>query len=49
MREKVAEGNSHNDFVFELVVTCENDGNAYAVENPDTSWWWRQKKSLESE
>jgi len=44
MREKVAEGNSHNDFVFELVVTCEDEGNAYAVENPDTSWWWRQKK-----
>lgn len=44
MREKVADGNSHNDFVLELVVTCEDEGAAYAVENPDTSWWWRQKK-----
>ena len=44
MRKKVADGNSHNDYIAELLVICEGVGIAYWVENPDTSWWWRQKK-----
>ena len=44
MRQKVSEGNSHNDFVSDLVTQAESDGLFYFVENPDTSWWWRQKK-----
>lgn len=44
MRQKVSEGNSHNDFVHDLVIEAESDGVFYFVENPDTSWWWRQRK-----
>ena len=44
MRQKVSEGNSHNDFVYDLVIEAESDGVFYFVENPDTSWWWRQRK-----
>ena len=44
MRLKVQEGNSHNDFVSELVLIAEDMKVYYWIENPDTSWWWRQKK-----
>lgn len=44
MRRKVADGNSHNDYMASLVSLCEAYGVVYWVENPDTSWWWRQKK-----
>ena len=44
MRKKVADGNSHNDYVYELLQLCDELGIAFWIENPDTSWWWRQKK-----
>ena len=44
IRVKVQQGNSHNDFVYELVVIAEGMSVYYWIENPDTSWWWRQKK-----
>lgn len=39
MRKKVSEGNSHNDFMADLVKIAEQAGVTYFVENPDTSWW----------
>ena len=44
MRKKVADGNSHNDYLAELLLLCDSLDIAYWVENPDTSWWWRQKR-----
>ena len=44
MRKKVKEGNSHNSFVLILVELAEYYGIGWFVENPDTSWWWRQKR-----
>ena len=43
MRQKVSEGNSHNDYMRELLEVCEELGIGYTFENPDTSWWWRQR------
>lgn len=40
MQQKVREGNSHNDFVADVVHDCEEEDMGYFVENPDTSWWW---------
>lgn len=44
MRVKVQQGNSHNDFVSDCVGLCIVHLVTYWVENPDTSWWWRQKR-----
>ena len=44
MRLKVAQGNSHSDFVYECLEVCFEFGVFYFVENPDTSWWWWQAK-----
>ena len=46
MRRRVREGNSHADFVAELItITEESDPDIiFWFENPDTSWLWRQKK-----
>ena len=44
MRQKVKEGNSHNGYVGTLVDRWEDRKMVYFVENPDTSWWWRQKR-----
>ncbi len=44
MRAKVRAGNSHNDFVKDLVDLCELLGLTFFIENPDSSWWWRQKR-----
>ena len=44
MRKKVKEGNSHNAFVLIVVELAEYYGIGWFVENPDTSWWWRQKR-----
>eukprot|EP00435_Cladocopium_sp_Y103_P013368 s3434_g3.t1 len=44
MREKVREGNSHNDFMADLVELFESCVVGYTIENPDLSWWWRQKR-----
>ena len=44
MRKKVSDGNSHSDFVREAVDAAEGDDCVYFVENPDTSWWWRQRR-----
>ena len=44
MRKKVAEGNSHNDYMMDLLLLCELGGIPYWIENPDSSWWWRQRR-----
>lgn len=44
MQQKVRDGNSHSDFVRDLVEDAELYVLAYFVENPDLSWWWRQKR-----
>lgn len=44
MRKKVADGNSHNDFMIDLVDICGLCGVTYFVENPDTSFWWAQRR-----
>lgn len=44
MRLKLRQGNSHNDFMKDLVDLCDALKLTYFVENPDSSWWWRQKK-----
>ena len=44
MRMKVKQGNQHSDFTAELVVAAEGSDTVYGIENPDTSWLWRQRK-----
>ena len=44
MQQKVRDGNSHSDFVRDLVEDAEFYVLAYFVEDPDLSWWWRQKR-----
>ena len=44
MRLKVQQGNQHNDFVFDCVALCIIYKVTYWVENPDCSWWWRQRR-----
>lgn len=44
MRQKVRDGNSHSDFLADLITLCERKCVGYAVENPDTSWLWRQRR-----
>eukprot|EP00435_Cladocopium_sp_Y103_P050506 s1798_g15.t1 len=44
MQQKVKDGNSHSDFVCDLVDDAEDCDLGYFVENPDTSWWWRQRR-----
>ena len=44
MQQKVRDGNSHSDFVRDMVDDAEVYVLAYFVENPDLSWWWRQKR-----
>ena len=44
MRQKVKEGNSHADFLRLLIDLFDDKGIWYVVENPDTSWLWRQKR-----
>ena len=44
MRKKVSEGNSHNDWLADRVALCEELQLLWWVENPDTSWWWRQRR-----
>ena len=44
MRIKVQQGNRHNDFVAECILICGDHGVTFWVENPDCSWWWRQKR-----
>ena len=43
MRLKVKQGNSHGDFVGELVELCIALGVYYFLENPDCSWLWSLK------
>ena len=43
MRYKVTCGNQHADFVASVVTECESSSTYYGVENPDTSWLWRQR------
>ena len=44
MRTKVSQGNRHSDFISEMVEAAEISDTVYGVENPDTSWLWRQRK-----
>ena len=44
MRQKVKEGNSHGDFIAELIDDCEVFDVFFWIENPDTSWLWRQAR-----
>eukprot|EP00438_Fugacium_kawagutii_P023162 Skav227287 [mRNA] locus=scaffold4822:20112:21572:+ [translate_table: standard] len=44
MRDKVRDGNSHNDFMKDILDDCEALQVKYFVENPDTSFWWRQRR-----
>ena len=43
MRKKVSEGNRLADFCIELVAICQRLGVAYFLENPDSSWMWKQR------
>lgn len=43
MRHKVSCGNQHADFIALVVEECEGASTYYGVENPDTSWLWRQR------
>lgn len=45
MRKKVKDGNSHLDFTLMIAEICEMKGIAYYLENPDSSWFWRQRKT----
>lgn len=45
MRQKIRDGNSQNDFMKDVIDQCEAHGIAYFVENPDTSFWWAQRRS----
>ena len=44
MRKKVADGNSHNDFMKDLIDLCIQLQIPFWLENPDSSWWWRQRR-----
>ena len=44
MREKVSEGNSMADFQSELMDVCHDNSCFSWLENPDSSFVWRQKK-----
>ena len=44
MRKKVADGNSHNDFMKDLIDLCVRLQVPFWLENPDSSWWWRQRR-----
>ena len=47
MRRKVKEGNSHNDFLADLIeLVVAIGGIHFFCENPDGSWWWRQRRWL---
>lgn len=44
MKIKVSAGNSHCDYATLVIQVCEECGVFYWLENPDSSWLWRQKK-----
>lgn len=46
MKKKVRDGNSHCDFAMDLVDLSESCDSQvlYWIENPDTSWFWRQHR-----
>jgi len=44
MREKVRDGNSHSDCIKDAVDVAEEEDMVYFVENPDTFWFWRQRR-----
>lgn len=43
MREKIRTGNSHSDFAALLIALCLSVGVDFWLENPDTSFLWRQR------
>ena len=43
MRAKIKDGNSHSDFCGLLILRCEDHGVDWWLENPDSSFLWRQK------
>ena len=44
MRTKVTEGNSHNDFLADVLDICEELCLFFWVENLDSSFWWHTKR-----
>ncbi|CAE7241985.1 unnamed protein product, partial [Symbiodinium sp. CCMP2456] len=40
--EKVIKGNLFLEFLLEVIVVCEEVGAIYWIENPSSSWFWRQ-------
>eukprot|EP00438_Fugacium_kawagutii_P031386 Skav227574 [mRNA] locus=scaffold154:229860:234654:- [translate_table: standard] len=45
MKVKVSAGNRHLDFNVDVVEDCYLLDLAFFLENPDLSWFWRQKKT----
>ena len=45
MRQKLKQGNSHLDFMLELIEIADLLQIGYTLENPDSSWMWRQKST----
>ena len=43
MLGKVKAGNSDADFCAELIQLCQKFGVSYFLENPDSSWMWKQR------
>ena len=43
MLKKVRAGNSHASFCIELIQLCRDLSIAYFLENPDSSWMWKQR------
>jgi hypothetical protein len=44
MREKVRDCNRYSDFIKDAIDVAEEEDMVYFVENPDTSWFWRQRR-----
>ena len=43
MRQKIADGNSHSDFAVVVIECVEEHNGWYWLENPDSSYIWKQK------
>lgn len=42
MRQRIRDGNDHCAFCCSMADDCEELDRVYMMENPDTSWFWRQ-------
>ena len=43
MKQKVLDGNSHAEWCLKVIKLCELHGISWWLEQPDTSWMWRQR------